>query len=111
MAMIASNRVETLVRMVVDAARKAAEEAIRELEGRKVLHNGNFQRVLAQGDKVVIAVKATVVTTFADLVENIAGRLRLISEGSKVTIAATSGVETIANARDVFVGIDTDFRN
>ncbi|MBI2065717.1 MAG: hypothetical protein HYT68_01470 [Candidatus Zambryskibacteria bacterium] len=110
--MIASNRVEAAVRMVVDAARKAAEEAIKELESRKVLTEANFQRVLAQGDKVASAVKTTVSTTLAELAENVVGRLKLISGSSKIVVAATDGKKTLANARDVFTTyVDSDFKN
>ena len=109
--MIASNRVETAVRMVVDAARKATEEAIAELERRKVLTDGNFQRVLAQGDKIAAAVKTTIATTLAELAENVVGRLRLISSGEKIVVTAT-GIETLAKAWDVFTGhVDPDFEN
>ena len=112
MTMIASNRVEGMVRVVVDAARKAAKEAITELENRKVLNEKNFQRILAQGDKVTERVKMVVAELMAELAENIVGRLKLVSGGKSVKLTATEGRETLTNARDVFTGyIDPDFKN
>lgn len=110
--MIASNRVETAVRMVVDAARKATEEAIGELENRQVLTEANFQRVLAQGDKVAAAVKVTIGTILAEIAENVVGHLRLISGGEKIVLAATNGTETLAQAQDIFTGyVDPRFKS
>jgi len=112
MAMIASSRVETAVRMVVDAARKAATEAIGTLEAQGVINDDNFQRILAQGDKVAAIVKTTVTVLLSELAENVIGRLKLISGGKSIKLAATNGKETLANARDVFRGyIDPDFKN
>lgn len=109
--MIASNRAETLVRAITDGMRKAAEEAIFELEARGVLNDGNFQRVLAQGNKAVAATKTALVTVIAELAENVVGCLRLISGGEKIVIAATDGKETLAEATDVFPAyIDSDFK-
>ena len=111
MPMIASNRVETAVQVVVNAARKATEETISTLEAQGAINADNFQRILAGGDKVAAAVKTTVATLLSELAENVVGRLRLISGGKSVKLATTDGKETLAKAKDVFVYIDPDFKH
>lgn len=110
--MIASGQVAEAVNVITAAARKGGEEAINQLAKTGALNASNFQRVLAQGDKVAAAVKAALLSTLAELAENIVGCLRLISGGQKIVLAVTSGKHTLTNASDVFDGyIDSDFKN
>lgn len=111
MSVITSERVEQAVRVVSDAARKAAKSAIEDLAGRGVLNGDNFQKVLAQGDRVVSAVTVTVTELLVKLAENLVGRLKLISGGEKIVLAPTDGKGTLAKAKDVFYYIDSYFQS
>jgi len=111
MLMITSDRVQQTVRVIQDAARKAAEGAITDLINRGVLREDNFQRINAQGDKVTSAITLTVTEILAELAENMVGRLKLISGAKKITLAATNGTEVLGEASDVFNYIDGDFKN
>src|SRR3989344_3056177 len=103
--MITSGQKEQGVNVIVAAARKAGAEAIEELTGNGVLNVGNYQRgVLAQGDKIAAAVKATVKTVLAELADNVVGRLKRLFTDCTIELDATDGKETIAGAKDVFTG-------
>mgnify|MGYP001612769123 FL=1 len=114
-ASIAPERKETLTRMIADASRKATDDVLAHMESRGVITGDNFQRVLAQGDKVAAQVSTVVreglSDILAELAENLVGRLRLISGGKSVKLDATDGKETLTKAKDVFVYVDPDFKN
>ena len=102
--MITSGQKEAGVNVIVAAARKAGIEAIEELSTNGMLNAGNFQRgILAQGDKIAVAVKATVKATLAELAENVVGRLKRLFSDRIIELAATDGRETLAEASDVFM--------
>ena len=108
---ISSGQKEQCVRVVSDAARKAAEEAINELAESGVINKTNFQKVLEQGGKLSVQVAALVREKIAELAENIVDRLKLISGAQKIVLKPTDGKETIYKAKDVFGWIDGDFRS
>jgi len=110
--MITSERIEQAVGVVSSAARKAAQAAIDDLVERGVLTGENFQRILAQGDKVVASVTLTVTQLLVDLAENLVGRLKLISGSKEIILKPTNGREMIGRAKSIFRGyIDSDFEN
>jgi len=112
MTMITSERIEQGVQVVSTAARLAARESFDNLVARGVLREENFQRILSQGDKVKAKVATALTEFLAELAENLVGRLKLISGGTKLTIKATSGGKMIAGSTDVFQwGIHGDFVN
>ena len=103
-SMITSERREVLLRVVQDSARKGGDEAITELTESGVLHEGNVQRVQAQGDKVAAVVKTALKILLAELAENIVGYLKRIFAEKSVEVAETDGKETLASVTDVFKG-------
>ncbi len=109
--MITSERIEDAVRVIEIAAKKAAQASITDLTKRGVLREENFQRIIAQGDKVVSAVTLTVTTLLAELAENIVGRLKLISGAKKIILKPTTGDRIIGTAKTTFRSyIDPDFK-
>jgi hypothetical protein len=104
--MITLERKEQLMTVVAAAARKVTGEAVNELAENGVLHGDNFQRVLAQGDKIGAVVKVAVKTALAELAENVIGRLKRLFADKTFELGEADGKETIAKASDVFaVGI------
>lgn len=108
---ITSGQKEQGVTVVKDAARKGAEEAITELEANGVLNGDNVQRLL--GSKAIAPrIKFFVKELLAELAENIAGCLKLISGAHTLELGPTDGKRTIANAKEIFTwSIDSDFKN
>ncbi len=112
MPMITSERIEQGVKVVEAAARCAARDSFADLEKREIIHEGNFQRILSQGDKVKAAVTNALTTLLAELAENTVGRLKLISGATKLVLKAADGTKYIGAAKKVFPGwIDGDFKN
>ncbi|MES3032261.1 MAG: hypothetical protein V4699_03425 [Patescibacteria group bacterium] len=108
---ITSGQQEQCVTVIKDAARKAGEAAISELSASGVINSENFQRVLGWGDQLVPVFQAFVKEKIAELAENIAGCLKLISGAEVLTLEPTDGKETIAEASALFNGwIDGDFK-
>ena len=103
-SMITSERKEVLLRVGQDAGRKGMDETIDELTKSGVLHEGNVQRVQAQGNKIVEAVKVALKIVVAELAENIVGCLKRIFADRVVEMPETDGKETLAGAADVFTG-------
>jgi hypothetical protein len=101
-SMITLERREQLIIVAGSAARKAAEEAINELTENDVLRADNFQRVLAQGDKIATVVKVAVKTALAELAENVVGRLKRLFAERTLELDPNDGKETLAEASDVF---------
>lgn len=109
---ITSGQKEQCVTVIKDVARKGGEEAITELADSGTINESNFQRILGLGNKLAPKIKAFVKEQLAELVENIAGYVRLISGAVTLALEPTDGTETIAKANEVFTwGIDGDFRN
>ena len=108
---VSAGQRDSVVRMFVDAFRKALEPEVDQVIEAETLNTTNLQRVLAQGGTAVKPVVAMVKTMFAELAENIVGFLKLISGADKITIEATKGKGTIARADKVFTWIDDDFKN
>ena len=108
---ITSGQKEQCVTVIKDAARKGGEEGINELVANDVLNGDNVQRILGLGDKIAPKVRDFVKQLLAELAENIAGCLKLISGAETLELEPTDGKETIANASKVFTwGIDGDFK-
>lgn len=109
---ITSGQKAQLATVIQDAARKASDEAINELETNGVLTGDNAQRLLGMGGKIAPRVRDFVKQLFAELAENIAGCLKLISGAETLELDPTDGKQTIASASKVFTwGIDSDFKN
>ena len=109
---ITSGQKEQCVTVIKDAARKAGEIAIAELSKNGVINVDNFQCVLGWGDKLVPKFQAFVKEKIAELAENIASCLKLISGAETLELELTDGKETIARAKDTFPGwIDGNFKN
>lgn len=108
---VSEGQIETCVTLVVDASRKATGVALRELAKNGVLTMQNIERVRARGNEVVAAITAIVKEKFAEIAENIAGIVKLISGAEVLELDWTDGKETIAKAKDTFPGwIDPDFK-
>lgn len=107
---ITSGQKEQTANVVKDAARKATEESVAELEASGTLNGDNIQRI--QGDPRLSArVKDFVKNLLAELAENISGIVKLISGAETLELDETDGKETIAKAKDTFPGyIDGDFK-
>ncbi|MEA1929641.1 MAG: hypothetical protein U9M92_02025 [Patescibacteria group bacterium] len=103
---------ESCTELITHAARKAATAAINDLEANGVLDKENIERVRARGNEVVAAITATVKAKFAEIADNVAGYLRLISGAETITLDPTDGQATIARAENVFTDrIGGDFRD
>ncbi|MEK7464080.1 MAG: hypothetical protein AAB610_03105 [Patescibacteria group bacterium] len=108
---ITSGQKEQCVTVAKDAARKGSEEAVNELEANGVLNSENIQRLVGSR-QVAPRIKEFVKALFAELAENIAGCLKLISGAETLELEPTDGKRTIAKAKEVFTwGIDSDFQN
>jgi len=109
---VSDGQIETSVTLVVDATRKATGTALRDLAKRGVLTKRNIERVRSRGNQVVAAITALVKQQFAEIAENIAGYVKLISGAEVLTLDPTDSKETIAKASDLFTGyLDSDFKN
>ncbi|MDO8590562.1 MAG: hypothetical protein Q7R65_01130 [bacterium] len=103
---------ETCVTLVTDATRKATGVALRELAKIGMLNRQNVEKVRARGNEVVTAITALVKEKFAEITENVAGIVRLISGAEVLELDETDGKETIAEAKKIFPGwISSDFKN
>ncbi len=110
--LITSGQKEQVVRVAVDGVRKGLEEVVDGLVKTGAINPSNFQRVLAQGNALVAHLIAEAKTKMIELAEQVVGYLKLISGGESITIGATDGQGTIAEAKDTFPGwIDDDFVN
>ncbi len=108
---VSDGQIETCVTLVTDATRKGTGTALRELVKNGVLNKQNIERVRARGNEVVAAITALVKEKFAEIVENIAGIVKLISGAETLELDETDGKATIAKAKDAFPGwIDSDFK-
>lgn len=108
---VSDGQIETCVTLVTDATRKGAGTALRELAKNGVLNKQNIERVRARGNEVVAAITALVKEKFAEIAENIAGIVKLISGAETLELDETDGKETIAKAKETFPGwIDPDFK-
>ncbi len=108
---ITSGQKEQCTTVAKDAARKGSEEAIGELETNGVLNGDNIQRLI-ESPLIAPRIKEFVKALFAELAENIAGCLKLISGAETLELEPTDGKQTITKAKDVFTwGIDSDFQN
>ena len=108
---VSEDQIEASVTLIVDATRKATGVALRELAKNGVLDKQNIENVRARGNEVVAAVTRTVKEVFAQIAENIAGIVKLISGAEVLELDETDGEETIAKAAETFPGwIDPDFK-
>lgn len=111
MKAITTGQEKQCVRLVIDAAEKAAEEALAELKKNGTLNGNNFQRIIEKGGHVSVEVKNFVMGLLAKLAENIMGCLKLISGAETLTIDACED-SPMTGATYVFNGwIDPDFEN
>jgi hypothetical protein len=107
---VSDGQIETCVTLVTDATRKGTGTALRELAKNGVLNKQNIERVRARGNEIVAAITALVKEKFAEIAENIAGIVKLISDAETLELDPTNGKATIAKAGDIFRGyIDGDF--
>jgi hypothetical protein len=105
-------QIETCVTLVTDATRKGTGTALRELAKNGVLNKQNIECVRARGNEIVAAITALVKEKFAEIAENIAGIVKLISGAETLELDETDGKATIAKAKDTFPGwIDGDFES
>lgn len=103
---------EECVDLITNATRKSAGVALDELINRGVLNRENIERVRARGNEIVAAITALVKEKFAEIAENIAGIVKLISGAETLELDETDGKDTIAKAKDTFPGwIDPDFKD
>lgn len=108
---VSDGQIETCVTLVTDATRKGTGMALRELAKNGVLNKQNIERVRARGNEVVAAITALVKEKFAEIAENIADIVKLISGAEILELDETDGKATIAKAKDTFPGwIDPDFK-
>lgn len=109
---VSDGQIETCVTLVTDATRKGTGTALRELAKDGVLNKQNIERVRARGNEIVAAITALVKEKFAEIADNIAGIVKLISGAETLELDETDGKATIAKAKDTFPGwIDSDFEN
>ena len=109
---VSDGQIETCVTLVTDATRKGTGTALRELAKNGVLNKQNIERVRARGNEIVAAITALVKEKFAEIAENIAGIVKLISGAETLELDETDGKATIAKAKDTFPGwIDPNFEN
>ncbi len=108
---VSEGQIETCVTLVTDATRKGTGTALRELAKNGVLTKKNIERVRARGNEVVAEITRIVKEKFAEIAENIAGIVKLISGAEILELDETDGKATIAKAKDAFPGwIDPDFK-
>ena len=109
---VSGGQIESCVTLVADATRKATGVVLRELVKNGVLNKQNVEQVRARGNEVVVAITELVKSKFAEIAENIAGIVKLISGAEMLELDETDGKETIAEAKETFSGwIDGDFKN
>jgi len=107
---VTDGQIETCVTLVTDATRKGTGTALRELAKNGVLNRENIEHVRARGNEIVAAITALIKEKFAEIAENIAGIVKLISGTETLELDETDGKATIAEAKDTFPGwIDGDF--
>ncbi len=112
MKTITTGQKDQITTFVKDAARKATEEAIAELEASGALNGDNLQRIIEKGNHVSAEVKKFLKEMFAKLAESIVDCLKLISGAETLTLDPTDGAEMISKRSDIFDGyIDSDFKN
>ena len=100
-----------LVKIVTDAVRKGTGTVVENLLVQGILNKDNLQKVIGNGNKISATVLTALTTVIAELAEDTIGCLKLISGERTIVISATSGLETLANAQDVFTGgIDPNFK-
>ncbi len=92
--MITPGQKENAINVIASAARKAGGEAIDELSASGKLNVGNFQRVLARGNRVGAAIKVAVKITLAELTEGIVGCLRRIFSSEEIILVGPNGERT-----------------
>ena len=108
---VGDDEIEACVTFVTDATRKGTGTALRELAKNGVLNRQNIERVRARGNEVVAEITRIVKEKFAEIAENIAGIVKLISGAETLELDETDGKATIAKAKDTFPGwIDPDFK-
>jgi hypothetical protein len=108
---VSDGQIETCVTLVTDATRKGTGTALRELVKNGVLNKQNIERVRARGNEVVAEITRIVKEKFAEIAENIAGIVKLISGAETLELDETDGKATIAKAKDTFPGwIDSEFK-
>jgi len=106
---VSSGQKEQVVRVMVDAVRKALENLVGELAEEGGLNKANFQQVLAQGGILGTRVADKAREEFMTLSGQIIGYLRLCSI---TTVGATDGKGTIAEDNEVFSGgVDAEFQD
>lgn len=111
MKVITIGKKEQCVTVIKDASRKAAEEALVELEANGTLNGDNLQRIIEKGDHVSAEVKKFLKEMFAKLTESIIGCLKLISGAEMLTLDACED-SLISGSTEIFDGwIDSDFEN
>jgi len=100
---ISSDQVGQIVRVIEDAARKSGREVVEELAKTGVLHKDNLQQVLGMKG-FAASIRDFVKQKLAELAENIAGYVKLISGAETIELDETDGGATIAKADMVFKG-------
>lgn len=105
---VASGQIADIVRVTSEAARAAAEEVLGRLAASGILAKGNFNPVIDSGTVIKSAVAETLTNLIANLVNT---RLRPISLAQKLTLKASDGKRTIAQADKSFSFFDMSFKN
>src|SRR5689334_5665376 len=93
---------EELISVLTDAFRKVVRGVINEMEAAGILHDGNVQKVQAQGDKVVAVVTDIVKQKLAKLAADAADYLRPVLGAERLMLGITTGKRFIGGASEVF---------
>lgn len=106
---------EECATIVANSARKVALLAVEDLRLSCFIGSEDFQkRVIEKADvlaeHVASIVRDAVKNKLAEMAENTVGCLKNISGDKQIVIGETDGIETLANASDLFTGfLDSDF--
>ena len=112
MKMVTSGQKKLAVDTICVATSKSVKTVIGELSKAGVVHAGNFQRILSQGDKLALAIGDFAKAKLIELAEHKVGPLKQIFLDKEITISETDGKTNIPSAKSVFTSaIDSNFKN
>lgn len=111
-AALAAGQITHATRVVSDIAAASTQTAIEQLVTDGQIDQDALQRALGKGNRLKTKLIPFLKAAFLELATVVKGCLKLLSGDTVITIGATDGTETLAEAGDVFTGwVDDDFKN
>lgn len=112
MKSITSGQETQFSKFVTDASGPSIETALEQLRKDGEISHQGLQLAIEKGDQLRSRLIPMFKVMIKEMATNIQGCLKRIFDGERIVIPATSGMENLAHAKDVFTGwIDSDFVN